>query len=479
MREKRKILFASFEASPFIKTGGLGDVAGSLPAALCDAETEVRLVLPKLGTLAERYTQRMKFLTSFYVPLGWRSQYCGLFELEEGGVTCYFLDNEYYFKRSYPYGWMDDCERMAFFAKAVCECMMYLPGFFPDVLHCNDWHTALAPVFLREQYRYCRAYDRVRTVFTIHNLKFQGQYDPWLLGDVLGLHECEAARNQLIFNGALNFMAGAVCYADRVTTVSPSYADEICTAELGEGLESHFCRRRNYLSGILNGIDRTAYDPATDKNLVACYSDIDGKAANKLALQRELGLREDPDVPLFAVISRLTGQKGMDLLKELLDFFPEEGAQLALLGTGDTWFEDAFRAAAAEHPDCIAARIEFSEALSRRIYAGADLFLMPSRFEPCGLSQMISMRYGTVPVVRETGGLRDSVEPYNRYTGTGTGISFARCDKEDLLDAMRRAKELYEDKAAFRSVQEQGMAADFGWEASARQYRALYREVLR
>ena len=473
MKEKRKVLFAAFEATPFLKTGGLGDVAGSLPPALCDEETEVRAVLPKVGTLKKEFTEKMQFITAFNVPLGWRNQYCGLFQLVREGHVWYFLDNEYYFDRPAPYGDFDDGERMAFFAKAVCECMAYLPDFFPDVLHCNDWHTAMAPVFLREQYRGLPRYERVRTVFTIHNLKFQGQYDPFILGDVLGLHECEAARNQLIRDGAVNYLAGAVSYADRITTVSPSYADEICTAELGEGLESLFLRRRAVLSGILNGIDVADYDPATDRELTLNYTDVSGKAANKAALQRALGLREE-DVPLLVMVSRLTEQKGVDLLCELLAQLPDEGVQLAVLGTGDKNFEKALGEAAVASDGRIEAKLIFSEELSRQMYAGGDMLLMPSRFEPCGLSQMIAMRYGTVPIVRQTGGLADSVEPYNEFTGEGTGFGFARADSADLLEAIRKAVRLYNDKAAWRALAERCMASDFGWERSAAEYRALY-----
>ena len=478
MKTKRKVLFAAFEATPFIKTGGLGDVAGSLPAALCDGETEVRVVLPKLGTLREEFTSRMEFITHFTVPLGWRRQYCGLFRLKRDGHIWYFLDNEYYFHRAAPYGEFDDGERMAFFAKAVCECMAHLPDFFPDVLHCNDWHTALAPVFLREQYRGMADYERVRMVFTIHNLKFQGQYDPCVLGDVLGLDSCEAARGQLLRDGAVNYLAGAVAYADAVTTVSPTYAGEICGSELGEGLDGLFRRRRGVLSGILNGIDRRDYDPERDKALVQRYRDVSGKAANKAALQRALGLREERDAPLLCMVSRLTEQKGVDLLCELLPRLPDEGVQLAVLGTGERDFERRLGEAAVASGGRIAARLLFSEELSRQFYAGSDMLLMPSRFEPCGLSQMIAMRYGTVPIVRQTGGLRDSVEPYNEFTGEGTGFGFTRADSNDLLGAIRKAVRLYRDRDAWTALAARCMTMDFGWDGPAEEYRALYRRLL-
>ena len=472
---KRKILFASFEAVPFIKTGGLGDVAGSLPPALCDEENEVRVVLPKLASLPVQFVEQLRFVKSFTVPLSWRNQYCGLFELRYQGVIWYFLDNEYYFFREEPYGCFDDGERMAFFAKAVCECMMHLPDFFPDVLHCNDWHCALAPVFLREQYRGMASYERVRTVFTIHNLKFQGIYDRAGLGDILGLAEVPAAENQLCADANLNYLRGAVCYADRVTTVSPTYAREICTAEFGEGLETLFQRRQSVLSGILNGIDNESYDPATDGQLCKNYTEPSGKAANKAVLQKLLGLRQEPETPLFVMVSRLTEQKGVDLLCALLPRIKDMGVQLAVLGTGEKRFERALTLAALDSEGCIATRMEFSEPLSRLFYAGGDILLMPSRFEPCGLSQMIAMRYGTVPLVRYTGGLRDSVTEADGESGTGFG--FEDCSAEALYAAMERAKALYSDKAAWEALTRRDMAQRFGWERSAESYRALYKEL--
>ena len=477
--KKLNVLFASYEASPFIKTGGLGDVAASLPGAVKCPTIDVRVVLPKLAQIPEEYKSRMKFLCSFYVPLGWRNQYCGLFELQKGGVTWYFLDNEYYFARPSAYGFFDDGERMAYFSKAVCECCRYLPDFFPDILHCNDWHTAMAPVFLREQYRYAPGYGDIKTIFTIHNLKFQGQYDPYILGDILGLADCEAARNQLLRDGGkcVNYLAGAVNYSDRVTTVSPTYADEICTPYFGEGLQDLFLRRHDILSGILNGIDTASYNPAKDKALAANYSEPAGKTPNKAALQRELGLTEDPDVPLCGAVSRLTEQKGFDLLDAVVEEMLET-CQVAILGTGDPAYENHYRALEAKHPGRFSAQIRFSEPLSRRIYAGSDLFLMPSRFEPCGLSQMISMRYGTLPVVRQTGGLADSVIPYNKYTGEGNGFGFVNYNAHELLFTVKEACRLYrEEPEAWRKLQEQAMAADFSWKASAASYRKLYRSL--
>ena len=353
----------------------------------------------------------------------------------------------------------------------------YLPDFFPNILHCNDWHTALAPVFLREQYRYAPGYSDIRTVFTIHNLKFQGQYNPHVLSDILGLDGVAAARNQLLRDDGkcVNYLAGAVSYSDRVTTVSPTYAKEICTPYFGEGLQDLFLRRHDILSGILNGIDTVSYDPAKDKALVHNYTDPDGKAANKKALQEELGLTVDPEVPLCVCVSRLTEQKGFDLLNAVAEEMLS-CAQIAVLGTGDRAYEDYYRALEARHPGRFSAQIRFSEPLSRRMYAGADIFLMPSRFEPCGLSQMISMRYGTVPVVRQTGGLADSVEPYNRYTGEGTGFGFLNFNAHELLFTTQEACRLYtESPVAWGNLAAQGMAKDFSWRASALEYRKLYR----
>ncbi len=482
MKKKKKIrvLFASYEASPFIKIGGLGDVAASLPGALQCEDVEVRAVLPKLRQIPREYQDQMRFLTSFTVPLGWRNQYCGLFELRRGNVIWYFLDNEYYFGRETAYGFFDDGERMAFFSKAICECCRYLPDFFPDVLHCNDWHTAMAPVFLREQYRCANGYGNIRTVFTIHNLKFQGQYDPYILGDILGLQDCPAARDQLLrdFGSCVNYMAGAVSYSDRVTTVSPTYAREICTPYFGEGLQDLFLRRPGVLSGILNGIDTVSYDPAADAAIAQNYTDPSGKAANKAALQKEIGLAEEADTPLCVIVSRLTEQKGFDLLNAVAEEMLEV-AQIAVLGTGDPAYEHHYRALEAAHPGRFSAQIRFSEPLSRRMYAGGDLFLMPSRFEPCGLSQMISMRYGTIPVVRETGGLADSVIPYNQYTGAGNGFSFRNFNAHELLFTVQAACRLYrEDPEAWDRLRRQAMEADFSWDVSARSYRDLYRSLV-
>lgn len=478
--KKMQVVFASAEAAPFVKTGGLGDVAGSLPRALVAAGADVIVMVPKYGTIASEYTDRMEHVADFYVSLGWRNEYCGLESLVIDGVTYLFIDNERYFKRDYPYGFFDDGERFAFFSKAVTESLQHLPeGFQCDVLHCNDWHTALAPVFLREFYQGLPLYERVKTVFSIHNIAFQGQYADTILNDILGMaHIPNAARQLRCDERSINYMQGALDYSDAITTVSPSYAWEIQTPEYGEGLDGILRRRSNVLSGILNGIDTDAWNPATDPMIHANYSaaDMSGKKACKAALQEELGLEVRDDRPLMVMVTRLTRQKGMDLVTYALDRILSGGVQVAVLGTGD--YEEPMRYFANKYPGTCAARITFDNALSHRMYAGADMFLMPSLFEPCGLSQMIAMRYGTLPVVRETGGLRDTVAPYNQFTGEGTGFTFANFNGDEMGDAVFRGARLYwDDHAAWDQLVQNAMAADFSWVRSADEYMNLYHNL--
>ncbi len=476
--KKMQIVLASAEVAPFVKTGGLGDVAGSLPRALVEAGAEVIVMVPKYGSIAEEYKSRMEHLCDFYVSLGWRNEYCGLERLDQDGVIYLFVDNEHYFNRSYPYGFFDDGERFAFFSKAICESLQHLPeGFTCDVLHCNDWHTALAPVFLREFYQGLPLYERVKTVFSIHNIAFQGQYSDTILNDILGLAHIPAAASQLRCDDrSINFMMGALHYADTITTVSPTYAQEIQTPEYGEGLDGILRDRSISLQGILNGIDTDAWNPATDPMITANYSlsDMSGKAACKHALQEELGLEVRDDRPLMVMVTRLTRQKGMDLVTYALDRILSGGVQVAILGTGD--YEEPVRYFANKYPGTCAARITFDNALSHRMYAGADLFLMPSLFEPCGLSQMIAMRYGTLPVVRETGGLRDTVQPYNQFTGEGTGFTFANFNGEEMGDAVFRGARLFwDDRAGFDTLVKNAMSSDFSWAKSAHAYIDLFR----
>lgn len=477
--KKMQIVFASAECAPFVKTGGLGDVAGSLPAALVRAGAEVIVMVPKYATIKDEYKAQMEHFSDFYVSLGWRNEYCGLEKLEHDGVTYMFVDNERYFARDYPYGFFDDGERFAFFSKAITESLQHLPeGFECDILHCNDWQTALAPVFLREFYQGLPLYDRVKTVFSIHNVAFQGQFSDTVMEDILGVAHIPAAATQLRCDAcSINYMLGALHYADAITTVSPTYASEIQTPEFGEGLDGVLRERSYALQGILNGIDVAAFDPATDKRIAANYTvdDRSGKAVCKAKLQEELGLEVRDDRPLMVMVTRLTRQKGMDLVMYALDRILSGGVQVAVLGTGDRDYEDGLRYFQDKYPGTMAARIEFDPALSQRMYAAADMFLMPSKFEPCGLSQIIAMRYGTLPIVRETGGLKDTVIPYNEFTGEGTGFSFTNFNGDEMGDAVFRAARLFWDnREAWNQLVTQAMSQDFSWTRSADKYLDLY-----
>ena len=477
--KKMQIVFASAECAPFVKTGGLGDVAGSLPAALVRAGAEVIVMVPKYATIKDEYKSQMEHFSDFYVSLGWRNEYCGLEKLEHDGVTYMFIDNERYFARDYPYGFFDDGERFAFFSKAITESLQHLPeGFECDILHCNDWQTALAPVFLREFYQGLPLYDRVKTVFSIHNVAFQGQFSDTVMEDILGVAHIPAAASQLRCDAcSINYMLGALRYADAITTVSPTYANEIQTPEFGEGLDGVLRERSYALQGILNGIDVTGFDPATDKRIAANYTvdDRAGKAVCKAKLQEELGLEVRDDRPLMVMVTRLTRQKGMDLVMYALDRILAGGVQVAVLGTGDRDYEDGLRYFQDKYPGTMAARIEFDPALSQRMYAAADMFLMPSKFEPCGLSQIIAMRYGTLPIVRETGGLKDTVIPYNEFTGEGTGFSFSNFNGDEMGDAVFRAARLFWDnREAWDQLVTQAMSQDFSWTRSADKYLDLY-----
>lgn len=477
--KKMQIVFASAECAPFVKTGGLGDVAGSLPAALVRAGAEVIVMVPKYATIKDEYKAQMEHFSDFYVSLGWRNEYCGLEKLEHDGVTYMFIDNERYFARDYPYGFFDDGERFAFFSKAITESLQHLPsGFECDILHCNDWQTALAPVFLREFYQGLPLYERVKTVFSIHNVAFQGQFSDTVMEDILGVAHIPAAASQLRCDAcSINYMLGALRYADAITTVSPTYANEIQTPEFGEGLDGVLRERSYALQGILNGIDVAGFDPATDKRIAANYTveDRSGKAVCKAKLQEELGLEVRDDRPLMVMVTRLTRQKGMDLVMYALDRILSGGVQVAVLGTGDRDYEDGLRYFQDKYPGTMAARIEFDPALSQRMYAAADMFLMPSKFEPCGLSQIIAMRYGTLPIVRETGGLKDTVIPYNEFTGEGTGFSFTNFNGDEMGDAVFLAARLFWDnRDAWNQLVTQAMSQDFSWTRSADKYLDLY-----
>ena len=477
---KMHVVFASAECAPFSKTGGLGDVAGSLPKALKEEGAEVIVMTPKYDTIPQVFVDQMEHVCDFYVSLAWRNEYCGLEHLVYDGVDYLFIDNERYFFRGYPYGFFDDGERFAFFAKAICESLQHLPdGWQCDILHCNDWQTAMAPVFLREFYQGIPLYDNVKVVYTIHNILFQGQYSNTMLDDVLGLAHIPAAAQQLTCDrDSINYMMGALNYADAITTVSPTYAQEIQTPEYGEHLDGILRRRSSILTGILNGIDVAAWDPATDVKIPANYTieDRSGKRECKRALQQELGLEVRDDRPLMVMVTRLTQQKGMDLVTYSLDRILSGGVQVAVLGTGDTEYENTLRYFEDKYRGSMCAAIKFDSDLSRRMYAGSDLFLMPSLFEPCGLSQMIAMRYGSLPVVRETGGLKDTVLPYNHFTGEGTGFTFTHFNGDEMGDAVFRGARLFwDDREAFDGLVTQAMSGDFTWERSAGNYMNVYR----
>jgi starch synthase len=472
------ILYAIFEAAPFAKSGGLGDVGGALPIFLREDGHDIRVVMPKHDAIPIKYRSEMKPLFDFQVQLGWRTQYCGVETLKHRGVTYYFIDNEQYFKRNSLYGHGDDEERAAFFCKATLLCLTHLERFKPQIIHCNDWHTALIPVMLKEYFGDHPYYYDIKSVISIHNLKYQGITGYDFLGNVLDMADHSAAREYMAFGGAINFLKGSLHYADAITTVSPTYAREIMTPYFGEGLDGVLRWREEHLTGILNGIDYSEYDPAIDKMIFRTYTanDDEGKAFNKTKLQAELGLPVDPDMPLFVIVSRLTEQKGLDLIAHIMEELLYAGdVQVAVLGTGDWRYEEMFYYFANRYPAGIAVRITFDEALARKLYAGGDALLMPSKFEPCGITQMIAMKYGTLPIVRETGGLRDTVVPYNKVTGEGTGFGFANYNAHELLFTVREAADIYRnERAVWRRIRKNAQETDFGWRVSADRYTALY-----
>lgn len=474
------ILFAATEGYPFLKTGGLADVVAALPKALRKEGADVRVVLPKAVNIPEVLRAAMRLKAEFEVPVGWRMKYGGLWELVHEGIVWYFIDNEQYFKRDGLYGCTDDGERFAYFSRAVLEAIRHMDGFVPDILHTHDWHTGPVGALLDKHYRHEPIYREIRSVFTIHNLQFQGIYPYEVLGDLLGLDHEHYASGQVEYYGKVNYLKAGLVFADRVTTVSPSYAEEIRTPAFGEGLDGELRYMGGRLTGIVNGIDDKSYNPAKDPALAVNYrSNLVKKGLNKAALQREYGLPERPEVPLVGIVSRITTQKGFDLITEgLYGLMEHDDLQLVVLGAGDRHYEDVLSGYAGRYPHKMAVRLGFDEAGARRIYAGADLFLMPSRFEPCGISQLIAMRYGTLPVVRETGGLKDTVQPYNVYTGEGNGFSFAQYTTHDMVMAVRRALEVYREPDRWKRLVKQALAGDYGWNGSARQYMALYGEVL-
>lgn len=471
-----KVLFVASEALPFIASGGLGDVAGSLPQALRKRLIGCRVVMPLYATIPQEMRDSMHFIASLSVPVAWRRQYCGIFEAKANGVTYYLLDNQYYFKRDTIYGHYDDAERFSFFSRAVLEMLPYI-DFHPDIIHCNDWQSALTPVYYSLMYAHREGYQNIKTLFTIHNIQYQGVYGKEILEDVLGIAQRDEAL--LEYDGDVNFMKGAIECANRVSTVSPSYAQEILDPWYSHGLDTILNQRSWKLSGILNGIDTISYDPATDQSLFTNYSAEDpaGKMSNKLGLQEYMGLPVREDVPLMGMVSRLVSHKGLDLVKAVLDELLETtDIQVVVLGSGDWEYENFFREAAARHPGKLAIRIGFVPDLARKIYAGSDLFLMPSKSEPCGLSQMVALRYGSIPIVRETGGLRDSIK--DSGDGEGNGFTFANYNAHEMLHTIRRALEGYQNQEGWAMLVKRALECDCSWGRSANAYIRLYKSML-
>lgn len=480
----RKILMVTSECVPFAKTGGLADVIGALPAALKAQDTDVRVIMPLYKKIKDQYAQKLSLVRWSMIRMGWRTMYSGLFTLDHGGVTYYFIDNEYYFNHDAIYlDYQFDIERFTFFQRAVLEAVGEPMEFMPDVIHCHDWQTGLIPVLIDAHYRPYGYLADVKTVYTIHNIKYQGIHASDVVADYSDLPWQYINEYGILKDGVTNFMKAGIVYANRVSTVSPSYAQEILTPFYGEGLDAVLRSYQFKLSGILNGIDVDSYNPEKDPHIALNYNPEnyeDGKAAAKTALQQELSLDLDPDVPLVSMVSRLVDQKGLDLILRIIDeFLSSEEVQLVIVGTGDPHYEAELRAVESRHPDKCRSYIDFDTKLSRRVYAAGDLFLMPSISEPCGLSQMIAMRYGNVPIVRETGGLKDTVQPYNRYTGEGTGFTFQNVNAHELLYKMQEAVDLYNDnEEAFQGLITAGMTADFSWDQSARAYLDLYDKAL-
>ncbi|PLT29309.1 glycogen synthase GlgA [Peribacillus deserti] len=472
------ILFAVSECVPFVKSGGLADVAGSLPQELAKHGNRVRVVLPKYKTIDTKYTAKMSKIAEFYVLVGWREQYCGIYSLELDEITYYFIDNEYYFKRDDLYGYVDDGERFSFFTRAVLDALQHIPR--PDVIHCHDWHTGMVPFLYKTEYQNREGYNFINTVFTIHNLQFQGIYPPEVMRELLGISEYYFRPEHIEFYGNISFMKAGIVASDSITTVSPTYKEEIQTPYFGEKLDGLLRIRNNSLSGILNGIDYDFYNPEKDPFLKKNYSaeSAEGKIDNKLAIQQTLGLPQNKDIPVMAMVTRLTKQKGLDLVKAVFQEIINQDIQIIILGTGDPEFSDFFQAMERYYPYKVKAVIGFNEELAHQIYAGADLFLMPSKFEPCGLGQLIAMRYGAVPIVRETGGLNDTVDSYNEWTGDGNGFSFKNFNAHDMLFTIERSLAFYRDKPSWSRIVKQAMEKDYSWSQSAYQYNLLYKELV-
>lgn len=472
------ILIAATEAVPFAKSGGLADVVGSLPKALIKNGVDARVIMPKYKLIPEELRNKIKPIKVIYVKVGWREQYCGIEECIYDGVTYYFIDNEYYFGRERLYGFGDEAEMFTFFCRAILEALPLI-NFVPNIIHCNDWQTGMLPVFLEIDYKRFDFYKKIRTMYTIHNLQYQGIFPFSIMSDILALDSKYFTSDKLEFFGNVSFMKGGITYANIITTVSPTYAREIQNSYFGEGIHELLRARNNDLFGILNGIDYEEYNPTTDKFLYKNYNNesVENKIENKLALQGELGLPKGNDIPMIGIISRLVDQKGFDLIAWVLDEIMQQDLQVVLLGTGDSSYENLFKEYSCKYPHKLSANIMFSNELSHRIYAAADMFLMPSRFEPCGLSQIISLKYGTIPIVRETGGLEDTIIAYNQYTEKGNGFSFENYNAHDMLYTLKRAVEYYKDKKVWNSLMNSAMESDFSWNISAVKYVDLYKKL--
>lgn len=470
-----KVLFASSEAYPFAMSGGLADVAGALPKALRKRFVGCRIILPLYGTISEELRNKMSFVCSVTVPVSWRRQYCGVFEAHVDGVIYYFIDNQYYFKRDSLYGHFDDAERFAFFSRAVLEVLPHI-DFKPDIIHCNDWQTALIPVYLDAFYKGAEFYKDIKTVFTIHNIQYQGQYGGEILGDVLGLPE--ERRGIVEYGDCINFMKGAIQCADKVTTVSPTYANEILSPYYSHGLDGILKQFTYKTTGIVNGIDVDVYNPETDKLIYKNFSveDISGKAVNKASLQKELGLPQNPDTPLIGIVTRLVKHKGIDLVKCVFEEIINQDVQFAVLGSGEWEFETFFYEMSKKYPEKVGLKLGFNPTLAHRIYAGADMFLMPSQSEPCGLAQMVALRYGTIPIVRETGGLNDTIK--DSHDGFGNGFTFKNYNAHDMKYTVMRALEGYKHKDGWSILRERAMKCDNSWKTSANAYLGLYKEIV-
>jgi len=472
-----KVLYATSEAAPFLKTGGLGDVLGALPKAIKKEGIDARVIMPLYQSIPDTLIKHMEFIGSFYVTISWRKTYCGVFCAQEGAVTYYFIDNEQYFARQNIYGEYDDSERFAFFSKAVLD-VLNLIDFFPDIIHINDWQTSLLPIYLNAFYRADSRYAPIKTVLSIHNIEFQGKYNPIILGSIFGLDI--SFRSLLMYDGNINLLKGGIESSDMIVTVSNSYAEEILQKEFSHGLHNILIPRRYKLRGVVNGIDTEMFNPETDSAIVKTYNyeTIRFKSMNKRALQKEMALEINNDIPIIGMVTRLTSQKGIDLIRQVCNDISSLPVQIIALGTGDSDFENFFHNWENSCREKVRGYIGFSGHMAQKIYAGADMFLMPSKAEPCGLSQMIAMRYGTIPIVHTVGGLKDTVIPFNPETKEGTGITFQSFNAYDMLDAIKRAIDIYNNKPAWRVLRKNAMSVDYSWEKGAKQYIEIYKEIL-